>query len=299
MARIIVPKLVAGEFRDEIREQIKELGKPLHVKGFLATDARPSEVYAQYTRLGCEDVGIRFSQVKVQPNELKAAIQEANEDKSVHGIMVYYPIIDAETDREIKETVSHTKDIEGLTHFWISKLYNNIRHVDEEKTKKAILPCTPLAILKLLERAGCHRPESETLFGGAKTVIFNRSEVVGRPLASMMANDGAQVISFDEFGPKHVNGQHFEDTDISREEALRDADIVITGVPSKRFPLVRAEEVQEGCVCVNFSTLRNYQNDVREKASVFIPRVGPMTVTMVLRNTLRLYLNYHSKNDSF
>jgi methylenetetrahydrofolate dehydrogenase (NADP+)/methenyltetrahydrofolate cyclohydrolase len=67
------------------------------------------------------------------------------------------------------------------------------------------------------------------------------------------------------------------------------ADIVITGVPSRSFPLVAAREIKAGAVCLNFSTLKNFDPDIVDKASVWIPRVGPMTVTMALRNTLRLF----------
>ena len=60
---------------------------------------------------------------------------------------------------------------------------------------------------------------------------------------------------------------------------------MITGVPSRAFPLVRADEIREGADCLSFSTLKNFEDDVAEKARVFVPRVGPMTVTMALRNT--------------
>jgi 5,10-methylene-tetrahydrofolate dehydrogenase/methenyl tetrahydrofolate cyclohydrolase len=65
--------------------------------------------------------------------------------------------------------------------------------------------------------------------------------------------------------------------------------VIITGVPSRSFPLIGAAEIKPGAICLNFSTLRNFAPDVLDTASVFVPRVGPMTVTMALRNTLRLY----------
>ena len=79
----------------------------------------------------------------------------------------------------------------------------------------------------------------------------------------------------------------------SRQEALAQSDIVITGVPSREFPLVTAKEIKQGALCINFSTLKNFSDDVMGKAGTFVPRVGPMTVTMALRNTLRLYNNFH------
>jgi methylenetetrahydrofolate dehydrogenase (NADP+)/methenyltetrahydrofolate cyclohydrolase len=108
----------------------------------------------------------------------------------------------------------------------------------------------------------------------------------------MLAHDGAEVYSFDVDGPLLFTEQQVLETDVTRGEALERADVVITGVPSRSFKLVEAEEIKPGAICLNFSTLKNFHDDIRERASVFIPRVGPMTVTMALRNTLRLYRNF-------
>ena len=129
--------------------------------------------------------------------------------------------------------------------------------------------------------------------------IFNRSEVVGRPLANMLANDGARVFSFDvdglEIFSAAASGAHrVVEANVTRREALRQSDIVITGVPSRDFPLVKASEIKPGAFCLNFSTLKNFEETIVDVAGTFVPRVGPMTVTMALRNTLRLYKNSSS-----
>ena len=116
-----------------------------------------------------------------------------------------------------------------------------------------------------------------------------------------MANDGADVTSFDVNGPLRFvpagegRHRHAIETDVDRARALAEADIVITGVPSRAFPLVRASGIKDGAVCVNFSTLKNFDDDVVTKARAFVPRVGPMTVTMALRNTVRLVRNATGK----
>jgi methylenetetrahydrofolate dehydrogenase (NADP+)/methenyltetrahydrofolate cyclohydrolase len=113
----------------------------------------------------------------------------------------------------------------------------------------------------------------------------------------MLANDGADVISFDidgpqRFAPAAEDGAHtVEEVEIDRAEALARADVVVTGVPSRSFPLVRAAEIKAGALCLNVSTLKNFDDDITTRCGVFVPRVGPMTVTMALRNTLRLYRN--------
>ena len=69
---------------------------------------------------------------------------------------------------------------------------------------------------------------------------------------------------------------------------------VITGVPSREFKLVRADELKTGVTCISFSTIKNFADDVDDKAAQLLPRVGPITVAMLLRNTLRLYRNFHA-----
>ncbi|MEI9939029.1 MAG: bifunctional methylenetetrahydrofolate dehydrogenase/methenyltetrahydrofolate cyclohydrolase [Pseudomonadota bacterium] len=294
-ARRIDASAVAQEFRDQLRQQLARLRGPLTLAGFLATDAAPSRTYADYTRIGCEDLGIRFDLREVDKLGVEDAIQRANSDPAVHGIIVYYPIFGLERDRFIQDLVDQRKDIEGLNSFWARKLYRNQRFVDAEQTQKAILPCTALSVVKLLEAAGCMASPADGTgpLAGKRIAVFNRSEVVGRPLACMLANDGAEVYSFDIDGPLLFRDARQEATSVSRAEALATADIVITGVPSRAFPLVSAAEVRSGVVCVNFSTLKNFADDIETKASVFVPRVGPMTVAMGLRNTLRLYENFH------
>lgn len=287
MMKMIDPTAVAAKYREQLRSEIKALPERLKLVGFLCADSGPSATYANYTATGCADVGIGFELRHVNKLQMEDAILAANSDPQVHGILVYYPVFGTQQDNYIKDLVEPAKDIEGLTTFWARRLYANRRHLDDEKTKKAVLPCTPLAIVKLLEAAGLKPP-----LNGLKVCIFNRSEVVGRPLASMLANDGAEVYSFDIDGPLRFSGQTVGETDITRSRALATADVVITGVPSRSFKLVEAEEIRPGSICLNFSTLKNFHDDISEKAAVFIPRVGPMTVTMALRNTLRLYRNF-------
>lgn len=311
-ARILDPSKLAAAYRAEVRRDIAETaaarGAPVILVGLLVADHGPSMTYAEYTRIGCEDVGATFDLRQRKKLEIEGAIREANEDPSVDGIIVYYPIFGTERDPWLRDAVDPRKDIEGLHSFWARCLYANERYVDglfgspfeprssapssETGRTKAILPCTPLAILKLLEAAREGEPKATRPYEGKRVTIFNRSEVVGRPLATMMANDGAIVDSFDldgaqTFAPGTAGAEVTEST-ITRQEALTRADVVITGVPSASFELVRAAEIKPGAVCLSFSTKKNFHDDVLEAASVFVPRVGPMTVTMALRNTVRL-----------
>lgn len=296
-ARVLDPAALAGEFREQIRADVAAIPEPVTVAGFLVDDHGPSRTYADYTRRGCESVGIRFDLRMLRPADVESAVRDAGGDDRVHGIFVYYPVRGPEPDRWIRELVDPRKDVEGLHSFWSRCLYENRRFIDAANTRRAVLPCTPLAILKLLEAGGVTAISAPAPLAGVRACVFNRSEIVGHPLAAMMANDGAEVTSFDVDGPllfqpgagadRHV----VRATDVDRATALAAADVVVTGVPRRDFPLVGAREIKRGAVCVNFSTMKNYADDIVDVAGVFVPRVGPMTVTMALRNTVRLYRN--------
>jgi len=290
----------AAKFREEIRAELATLSQPLTLVGILTAERGPSATYAKYAQKASEEVGVRFFLRHANRLEAEAAIREYNADAAVHGLMVYYPVFGTERDSYLRDTVDPAKDIEGLHSYWARSLYENRRYLDAGRAKKAILPCTPLAILKLIEAAGVFAPKGRPLEG--RTVcVFNRSEVVGRPLASMLAHDGARVYSFDIDGPQlytpsdRPDGVHkVSETSVDRARALSQADIIVTGVPSPNFELIRAAEIREGSVCINVSTYRNFDPDIEGKAAAFAPRVGPMTVTMAIRNALRLYQNGRS-----
>merc|ERR1711998_375829 len=120
--------------------------------------------------------------------------------------------------------------------------------------------CTPLACVKVLENVGAYNkrlPVGQQL-SGRSVVIYNRSEVVGRPLAAMLANDGAVVYSVDEFGMHMYSAGavmgsiKVEETAITVSDALANADIVIGGVPVKSFK-IPAGGLKKGAVCINVS----------------------------------------------
>jgi methylenetetrahydrofolate dehydrogenase (NADP+)/methenyltetrahydrofolate cyclohydrolase len=290
MPHTLDPASVAQDIQDQVRQDVRALGAPLRIVGLLANDDSAARVYASYIRKGCQRAGIGFEVRQVPRLRLEQEILRINQDPAIHGVLIFYPIFGVERDNYLKDLVDPHKDIEGLSNHWLRRLYANER--TDAQGNQAILPCTPLAIVRLLRAAGAMskgRPRGHTI------TIFNRSEVVGRPLASMLAHDGAQVFSFDEHGPLEVTpaGEVLE-SQLSRGEALARSSIVITGVPSRSFPLVDACELRPEALCLNFSTLRNFTQAAQEAARVYIPRVGPVTVAMVLRNAVRLYRNYHT-----
>jgi methylenetetrahydrofolate dehydrogenase (NAD+) len=238
---------------------------------------------------------------EIDREELEDALIDANNDSKVDGIMVYYPIFGNRQDQYLQQIVSTDKDVEGLSHQYIFNMYQNIRFLDPAGTKKSILPCTPLAVIKILEYLRIYNTilaYGNRLHGRTITVI-NRSEVVGRPLAALLANDGATVYSVDiadvqEFtrgeGIRKKKHDVVEKPGWELKDCLPKSDVVISGVPGDKYK-VPAHLLKDGAVCINFSSERNFNPDVKEKASIYVPAIGKVTIAVLLRNLLvRLYL---------
>jgi methylenetetrahydrofolate dehydrogenase (NAD+) len=179
-------------------------------------------------------------------------------------MIVYYPIWGNRQDQYLQQIVTVGKDVEGLSHQYIFNMYQNIRYLDEAKQRKSILPCTPLAVVKILEYLETYDtelPHGNRLHGKTITVI-NRSEVVGRPLAALLANDGAEVLSVDVHdvqkfsrGEGLKKGRHevIDMPGMKLEDCLLLSDVVVSGVPGDKFK-VPLDSLKEGAVCINFSS---------------------------------------------
>jgi methylenetetrahydrofolate dehydrogenase (NAD+) len=209
--------------------------------------------------------GFDFVLREVDREDLEDEIRGANQDDDVDGMIVYYPVFDSTRDRTLQWTVNMEKDVEGLSPQLISNMYQNIRFLDPPaNTKKSILPCTPLAVIKILEHLHIYNTfldYGKRLFGRRITVI-NRSEVVGRPLAALLANDGAEVYSVDVTGVQQfsrgsgLRKQKHEVRDLegwTLEQCLAESEVVISGVPGEKYK-VPTHAIREGAVCINFSS---------------------------------------------
>ncbi|EDQ88718.1 uncharacterized protein MONBRDRAFT_25962 [Monosiga brevicollis MX1] len=335
--RVNVTK-IAEPFREHIRHMTTaryETARP-KLLGILANDDPAAKKYAEWTGKACRSDGIDYELDQVEPHRLEDRLAEANQDPSVHGIIIYYPVFGSKPsffgttmDDELRDKVDITKDVEGLTRYYREALYRNQRFVDEEQTQKCVLPCTPLAVVKILEDLHVYNPDlpvGDRLRGKSVTVI-NRSEVVGRPLAAMLANDGAQVFSVDIDSIYEFRRGHLELTDQTVESACRRSDVIILGVPSKDYQLP-IEYCRDDVVIVNVASFRNIDEEAlaaQRPNARFVPMVGKhlrthhntdkilntarhtctrdpintmpwetVTVAMLERNVLRLYENFHS-----
>jgi len=343
---------IAATFKQDLVENIvpsvsKQIARKPKLLGILANADEPSRLYAESTKKACEEIGVEFvfktvgsnkAEEKAQPSDVEQAVLEANMDDTVDGIMIYYPIFSQAEDSYLQQTVSPIKDVEGLHFFFRFNLYHNIRYIspqsllsgsspalsssptlaaEEEESSgkvKAILPCTPLALVKVMESIGVYNqvlPYGQRAFG--KTIcVINRSEVVGRPLAALLANDGARVFSIDVTGiveytrrapssqdstmpawhPRHITKQ----SSLSLKECLGLSDVVISGVPSEKYK-IETSDLKDGVIAVNFSSAKNFQPDIRDKASIYLPSIGKITVAILQRNLLRLVVYRNRLQD--
>ena len=297
MGRKILATHIVEKFNEELKKSIQTMSFAPKLVGILANNDTAALTYSKWTQNACERIGIKFDLVQCEKDDLESQIVTLNNEKSVNGIMIYYPVFGNSHDNYLQSIISPLKDVEGLCQTFRFNMYNNIRFLDNEQKQKSLLPCTSLAIIKVLEHVQVYNsiiPQGDRLHGKTITVI-NRSEIVGRPLAALLANDGAKVYSVDindiqlfSRGTGIKNKIHnVEESNCTLQECLIDSDVVISGVPSKDYK-VTTSQLKEGVVAINFSTFQNFQPDITEKSSLFVPSVGKVTVAMLQRNLVRL-----------
>jgi len=262
----------------QIKQKIKKEVSVLKNKGIqpcLATilvgDNQASATYVKNKQIAANSVGILTKDIKLSDNikqdQLVNIINELNHDKNVHGILVQIPL-PHQIETSITNMVNHQKDVDGLTSYNLGLLL--------EGTPK-LIPCTPLGILELLDFYNID-------VNGMDVAIINRSNLVGKPLSILLMNRDATVTIF------HSKSKNLEDR-------LRNFDCIITAVGNRKNFTLRSNMVKEGAVIFDVGISRTngkIQGDVdfesvSEKAAYITPvpgGVGPMTVTMLLKNTV-------------
>ncbi|KAK5171554.1 hypothetical protein LTR04_001810 [Oleoguttula sp. CCFEE 6159] len=297
--KVVLAGTVAKKLLVEVSEGLQRLERAPLLVGFLANKDPAARMYAEWTGKTCRENGFNFDLREVDREALDDHLREANQDDEVDGVIVYYPVFNSSRDQTLQWILSLTKDVEGLSPQLIDNMYKNVRFLDPpQNLQKSILPCTPLAVIKILEHLQIYNTfldYGKRLFGRRITVI-NRSEVVGRPLAALLANDGAEVYSVDVTGVQQFSrgsGLRKQQHEVAEKEGwtLEDclplSDVVVSGVPGSKFK-VPVHLVREGAVCINFSSEKNFDPGVKEKASIYVPAIGKVTIVVLLRNLLRL-----------
>lgn len=274
-ARVIDGKAVAASIRARQAERIGRLRLKTGVRPGLAVvlvgDNPASKVYVRNKRRACEQVGVEsFSfdyPACMTTSELVEEIESLNARADVHGILVQLPLPEHIEMRRVLEAIDVTKDVDGF------HLYNVGGLVVGETV---FAPCTPYGVLELLAYEGIE-------VKGKNVVVVGASNIVGKPMGLMLMHDEATVSIC-----------HARTRDLAQFTILADILVVAAGVPN----LIRAEMVRHGAVVIDVGINRLPDNSitgdvdfeaVRHKASHITPvpgGVGPMTVTMLLENTI-------------
>ncbi len=275
MVKIIDGKFVSAKIREQISQDVSEFTKKYGYAPGLAVVVVGSDpasaVYVRNKHRACLDVGITSYQIALpeQTDEqtLLNKIDELNNDKNVHGILVQLPLPKHINEEKIIERISPIKDVDAFHPANVGRIMIG---------KYSFLPCTPAGIIALLDY---YKVEIE----GKRCVVVGRSNIVGKPMSLLLLEKNGTVTVC------HSRTKNLGDI-------TREADILVVAIGKPNF--LTADMVKEGAVVIDVGINRladgklagDVQYDEVEKiASMITPvpgGVGPMTITMLLKNTL-------------
>ncbi|HSG72481.1 MAG TPA: bifunctional methylenetetrahydrofolate dehydrogenase/methenyltetrahydrofolate cyclohydrolase FolD [Planctomycetaceae bacterium] len=278
-ATIIDGKAIAQEIRgtltSEVAEFTRETGIVPHLAAVLVGDDPASAVYVRNKQKACDQVGMKSTlhrlSAETSQQELLDLVHQLNSDSGVHGILVQLPLPSQIDELAVLDAVTPLKDVDAFHP-------ENVGLIVQGRPR--FLPCTPYGVQQLLVASG-------TKVEGSHAVILGRSEIVGKPLASLLMQKGPAANAT-------VTVCHSRTK--SLPELTRQADILIAAIGSPGF--VKADMVKPGAVVIDVGTNRVGDkklvgdvafDEVSQVASAITPvpgGVGPMTITMLLKNTL-------------
>jgi methylenetetrahydrofolate dehydrogenase (NADP+)/methenyltetrahydrofolate cyclohydrolase len=273
-AHIIVGAEVAAEIRAALKEevaQLKEQGIHPGLAVILIGDDPASHSYVKGKEKACHEIGI-YSEVirrdaSITQEELLAMVEEYNQNPNIHGILVQLPLPKHISEKGVIDAISPEKDVDGFTPINVGNMLIG---------SDCYLPCTPHGIIELIKRSG-------QSIEGKHAVVIGRSNIVGKPVAMLLLQENATVTI-----------AHSRTKDLA--SITRQADILVVAVG--RAEMIRAEHVKSGAVVIDVGVNRNAEgklvgdvhfDSVKEVASYLtpVPRgVGPMTITMLMKNTV-------------
>ena len=283
-AKIIDGKQIAADMRAELKEEVARLARDGIVPGLgviLVGEDPASQSYVKAKERACEEIGL-FSDDNRLPadasqQELMAIVEKMNNDPKINGILVQLPLPKHLNEAEVLLAIAPDKDVDGFHPMNVGRMVVG---------EKAFLPCTPHGVIQLLLRSGVK-------IEGADIVIVGRSNIVGKPVANML-------IQKNKMGNATVTVCHTRTKNLA--EHTRRADVIIAA--AGRPDTITADMVKDGVVVIDVGVNRVEDSTkkkgyrlvgdvdfeaVKEKAGLITPvpgGVGPMTITMLLYNTV-------------
>lgn len=292
-AKILDGKAIAQDIRAELKQKTAELKKQGIVPGLgvlLVGDDPASRSYVTAKEKACEETGLYSREIKLPATashkEILDVVKAFNADDKIDGILVQLPLPDSSMEQSVIEAISPDKDVDGFHPVNVGRMMLGL---------PAFLPCTPHGVLQILKRSGIKT-------SGAHVVVIGRSNIVGRPLVNLLSQKS-------ELGDATVTMCHTRTRNM--KELTLQADIVVAAVG--RPNTVTADMVKPGAVVIDVGVNRvadatakagfRLKGDVdyaavAGKASAITPvpgGVGPMTITMLLANTVESAVRRHGK----
>ncbi len=286
LAKIIDGKQIADDMRAELAAQVEELkanGVTPGLTVVLVGEDPASQVYVRMKGKACEKLGMKSGTIRMPAEtteaELLQVVDRLNADDTVHGILVQLPLPDQIDEQRVLHSLRPDKDVDGFHPVNVGKVSIG--------DPTGFRPCTPYGVQQMLVRSGVE-------IAGAHAVIVGRSNIVGRPMASLLLHKGRG-------GNATVTVCHSRTRNLP--DVTRQADILIAAIGSAEF--VKGDWVKPGAVVIDVgvnrvddpSSEKGYRlvGDVeyeaaRKVASAITPvpgGVGPMTITMLLLNTVK------------
>lgn len=278
-AEIIDGRKIAEKIRKNISFEIEKLKSKYHIEPNITTikigNNPESDIYLKLRDAACEKVGIKSNHIalseSVSEEEIINLIIRLNEDKKVHGILIQFPIPKHLSSDNLINTLNPKKDVEGLTPLNLGKTLLGDEY---------IVPCTPLAVLKILE-------EEKIRLQGKDIVIVNHSTIVGKPLAALFLNRNATV-----------SVTHVFTKDLKNYTERADILVTAAGVPK----LIKKEHVKPDAFVIDVGIIKTANGvtgdvdfeQVKNIAGKITPvpgGVGPVTVACSLVNMTKTFRN--------
>lgn len=284
---------IAAQIRSELKERVTSLPSPPGLAVILVGSRRDSQTYVRMKKKACEEVGIAsfgfdYPDTATESDILQK-IADLNADERVHGILVQLPLPSHMNETAIIEAVHPSKDVDGLHPRNTASLCSTGTHVGVEKLNwkdmssvPFHIPCTPQGCIELIDRVGYD-------LKGKNAVVIGRSNLVGLPVAMLLMHRDATVTIV-----------HSKTVDAAN--VVNKADVVVAAVG--RAEMVKKEWIKEGAIVIDVGinsvddpeSKRGYRlvgdvdyNGAKEVAGKITPvpgGVGPMTIAMLLRNTV-------------
>ncbi len=271
--RIIDGKAVAARITDKISNEIASLGKKPGLAVVLVGDDPGSQTYVSIKRKKCAELGIVSKAYDLPSSstdrDVREQIRRLNNDADVHGILLQLPLPRHLDQASLLEEISPEKDVDCLTAANLGRFYSG---------NPGLAPCTPKGIIRLLD-------EYDVKIEGKHAVVVGRSNIVGKPCAALLLQRSATVTAC-----------HSKTEDLGSHTRQADILVVACGVPM----LVKADMVKAGAVVIDVGTnkIEGKQcgdvdfREVKKIVKLITPvpgGVGPMTVAMLMENTLLCY----------